>query len=200
MVCIWLLHAPSYGNDDSYADEIGLLIEKTAGDYANQYSQSLGIHLDLRYVPFTSHVPFGKVVSATPNGRFAFTPLSDGSSASQGADVNGPTAILLSNYKTKNRANGYRAARLLNIKLSPSCVEGDVGTQKLVNFIEGFRDLKLWHVQFNVLNTDTLRDAQKHPEQYRDLLVRIAGYSAYFTELSKDLQDDIIARTEQHAV
>ena len=194
-----LLHAPSYGNDDSYADEIGLLIEKTAGDYANQYSQSLGIHLDLRYVPFTSHVPFGKVVSATPNGRFAFTPLSDGSSASQGADVNGPTAILLSNYKTKNRANGYRAARLLNIKLSPSCVEGDVGTQKLVNFIEGFRDLKLWHVQFNVLNTDTLRDAQKHPEQYRDLLVRIAGYSAYFTELSKDLQDDIIARTEQHA-
>ena len=195
-----LLHAPSYGNDDSYADEIGLLIEKTAGDYANQYSQSLGIHLDLRYVPFTSHVPFGKVVSATPNGRFAFTPLSDGSSASQGADVNGPTAILLSNYKTKNRANGYRAARLLNIKLSPSCVEGDVGTQKLVNFIEGFRDLKLWHVQFNVLNTDTLRDAQKHPEQYRDLLVRIAGYSAYFTELSKDLQDDIIARTEQHAV
>ena len=195
-----LLHAPSYGNDDSYADEIGLLIEKTAGDYANQYSQSLGIHLDLRYVPFTSHVPFGKVVSATPNGRFAFTPLSDGSSASQGADVNGPTAILLSNYKTKNRTNGYRAARLLNIKLSPSCVEGDVGTQKLVNFIEGFRDLKLWHVQFNVLNTDTLRDAQKHPEQYRDLLVRIAGYSAYFTELSKDLQDDIIARTEQHAV
>ena len=195
-----LLHAPSYGNDDSYADEIGLLIEKTAGDYANQYSQSLGIHLDLRYVPFTSHVPFGKVVSATPNGRFAFTPLSDGSSASQGADINGPTAILLSNYKTKNRANGYRAARLLNIKLSPSCVEGDVGTQKLVNFIEGFRDLKLWHVQFNVLNTDTLRDAQKHPEQYRDLLVRIAGYSAYFTELSKDLQDDIIARTEQHAV
>ncbi|MGN0433897.1 MAG: glycyl radical protein [Bilifractor sp.] len=195
-----LLHAPSYGNNDPYADEIGRRLDEEAGNYARKYAKSLGAHIDLRYVPFTSHVPFGKVVSATPNGRFAYTPLSDGSSASQGADVNGPTAILLSNQKTKNWANNYRAARLLNIKLSPSSVEGEQGTEKLVNFLEAFRDLKLWHVQFNVLNTDTLREAQKHPEEYRDLLVRIAGYSAYFTELSRDLQDDIIARTEQKVV
>ncbi|MBR1796523.1 MAG: glycyl radical protein [Clostridiales bacterium] len=195
-----LRNAPSYGNDDSYADEIGLRLDKEAADYARKYAKEFGVHIDLRYVPFTSHVPFGKVVSATPNGRKAFTPLSDGSSASQGADVNGPTAILASNFKTKNRSNNYRAARLLNIKLSPSVVEGEEGTEKLVNFIEGFRDLKLWHVQFNVINTDTMREAQKHPEEYRDLLVRIAGYSAYFTELSKDLQDDLIARTEQNVI
>ncbi len=195
-----LLSAPSYGNNLDDPDDIGLALDKAAGDYARKYAKELGVHIDLRYVPFTSHVPFGKVVSATPNGRYAYTPLSDGSSASQGADENGPTAVLQSNFHTKNWSNNYRAARLLNIKLSPSCVEGDIGTQKLVRFIEGFRNLKLWHVQFNVINTDTLRDAQKHPENYRDLLVRIAGYSAYFTELSKNLQDDIIARTEQEAI
>ena len=156
--------------------------------------------MDLRLVPFTSHVPFGKVVSATPNGRFAYTPLSDGSSASQGADLNGPTAILLSNYATKNYDRNEHAGRLINIKLSPACVRGEEGTRKLVQFIEAWRDLKLWHLQFNVLNTDTLREAQKHPENYRNLLVRIAGYSAYFTELTKDLQDDIISRTEHEAV
>lgn len=195
-----LKNAPSYGNDDAYADELGLRLDKEAGDYAKKYAKELGVHIDLRYVPFTSHVPFGKVVSATPNGRLAFTPLSDGSSASQGADVNGPTAILESNFHTKNWNNNYRAARLLNIKLSPSCVKGEAGTEKLVHFIEAFRDLKLWHVQFNVINTQTMREAQRHPERYRNLLVRVAGYSAYFTELSKDLQDDLIARTEQQAI
>lgn len=195
-----LKNAPSYGNDDGYADEIGLRLDKEAGDYARKYAKELGVHIDLRYVPFTSHVPFGKVVSATPNGRKEYTPLSDGSSASQGADVNGPTAILLSNANTKNWSNNYRAARLLNIKLSPGCVKGEAGTEKLVQFIEGFCRLKLWHVQFNVINTDTMRAAQKDPDSYRDLLVRIAGYSAYFTELSRDLQDDLIARTEQLAI
>lgn len=195
-----LIHAPSYGNDDSYTDKIGKLLDYEAQEFTARYGEELGVHLDLRLVPFTSHVPFGKVVSATPNGRFAYMPLSDGSSASQGADLNGPTAVLLSNYKTKNFDHRDHAARLLNVKLSPSCVEGEEGTEKLVNFIRTWHDLKLWHIQFNVLNTDTLREAQKHPEQYGNLLVRIAGYSAYFTELSKDLQDDIIARTEHEAV
>lgn len=192
--------APAYGNNDSYADSIGKRLDKEALDFAAKYSKELGVHLDLRLVPFTSHVPFGKVVSATPNGRKAYVPLSDGSSASQGADKNGPTAVLLSNYATKNQGYKERASRLLNIKLSPSCVKGEAGTEKLVHFIRAWHDLKLWHVQFNVLNTETLREAQKRPEDYKNLLVRIAGYSAYFTELSKDLQDDIIARTEQSAI
>lgn len=195
-----LQSAPAYGNNDEYADSIGKRLDKEALDFAAKYSGELGVHLDLRYVPFTSHVPFGKVVSATPNGRKAYVPLADGSSASQGADKIGPTAVLLSNYATKNPGYQERASRLLNIKLSPSCVAGREGTEKLVQFIQAWHDLKLWHVQFNVVNTDTLRKAQKEPENYRNLLVRIAGYSAYFTELSKDLQDDIIARTEQEAV
>ncbi|MDY2725642.1 MAG: glycyl radical protein [Anaerostipes faecalis] len=195
-----LVNAPAYGNDDDYTDEIGKLLDFEAQEFTARYGKELDVHMDLRLVPFTSHVPFGKVVSATPNGRLAYTPLSDGSSASQGADKNGPTAVLLSNYKTKNFDRRDHAARLLNVKLSPSCVKGEEGTEKLVHFIESWRDLKLWHLQFNVLNTDTLREAQKHPELYGNLLVRIAGYSAYFTELSKDLQDDIIARTEHEAV
>lgn len=195
-----LKNAPAYGNNDPYADAIGKRLDREALDFTARYSKELGVHLDLRLVPFTSHVPFGKVVAATPNGRLAWTPLSDGSSASQGADRNGPTAVLLSNFATKNQGCRDRAARLLNVKLSPSCVSGDVGTEKLVQFIRAWHDLRLWHIQFNVLNTETLIKAQQHPEEYRSLLVRIAGYSAYFTELSKDLQDDIIARTEQQAV
>ncbi|MCD8147680.1 MAG: glycyl radical protein [Clostridiales bacterium] len=191
-----LQHAPAYGNNDDYADSIGKLLDRELLEFTKRYSQELGVHLDLRYVPFTANVPFGKVVSATPNGRKAYTPLSDGSSASQGADKHGPTAILLSNYATKNYDYRNRASRLLNVKLSPQCVKGETGTRKLVDYIKTWRDLKLWHIQFNIINRQTLLDAQKHPENYGSLLVRVAGYSAYFCELSRDLQDDIIARTE----
>ncbi|MDR2755330.1 MAG: glycyl radical protein [Planctomycetaceae bacterium] len=190
-----LQSAPCYGNNDLYADEIARDIDFLSVEYGKKYSVELGIHNDVRYVPFTSHVPFGKVVSATPNGRRAWTPLSDGTSASHGADVTGPTAILLSNYMTKNYGYRERAARMLNIKFTPKSLEGDEGTRKLVAFIHTFCDLKLWHVQFNVVNKETLLAAQKNPELYRGLIVRIAGYSAYFTDLSPDLQNDLIART-----
>lgn len=192
-------NAPKYGNNDPYADDIAKALDKVCLEFTRKYSKELGVHLDLRYVPFTSHVPFGKVVSATPNGRKAFTPLSDGSSASQGADVNGPTAVLLSNYASKNYDFRERAARLLNIKFSPSCVAGEEGTEKLVSFIKTWCDLRLWHIQFNVINKETLLAAKKDPDKYRGLIVRVAGYSAYFVDLSPDLQDDLIARTE-HAV
>ncbi len=192
-----LRSAPCYGNNDEYADAIGRDIDRISVEYGNKYSMSdLGIHNDVRYVPFTSHVPFGKVVSATPNGRTDGFPLSDGSSASHGADVNGPTAVLLSNCTTKNMGLRDRAARMLNIKFTPKCVEGEQGTEKLVSFIRTFCDLKLWHVQFNVVNKGTLVAAQKDPQKYRNLIVRIAGYSAYFVDLSPDLQNDLIARTE----
>jgi formate C-acetyltransferase len=191
-----LRSAPCYGNNDPYADSIGREIDRISVEYGGKYSKELGMHNDVRYVPFTSHVPFGKVVSATPNGRKQFTPLSDGSSASHGADVNGPTAILLSNYNTKNYGMRDRAARMLNIKFTPKCIEGEQGTEKLVSFIRTFCDLKIWHVQFNVINRDTLIAAKKDPQKYRNLIVRIAGYSAYFVDLSPDLQDDLIARTE----
>lgn len=195
-----LRSAPCYGNNDEYADSIGREIDRISVEYGGKYSmRDLGIHNDVRYVPFTSHVPFGKVVSATPNGRTEGFPLSDGSSASHGADVNGPTAVLLSNYNTKNMGMRDRAARMLNIKFTPKCLEGEAGTEKLVSFIRTFCDLKLWHVQFNVLNKETLIAAQKDPEKYRNLIVRIAGYSAYFVDLSPDLQNDLIARTEHES-
>ncbi|SHG25662.1 formate C-acetyltransferase [Desulfacinum infernum DSM 9756] len=190
-----LRNCPSYGNNDPYADEIAKEIDRQSVEFTKKYAKEVGVHLDLRYVPFTSHVPFGKVVSATPNGRLAYTPLSDGSSASQGSDVNGPTAILMSNFMSKNYNYRERAARLLNIKFTPGCVAGDEGTEKLVSFIKTWCDLRLWHIQFNIINRETLLAAQKNPERYRNLIVRIAGYSAYFCDLSKDLQDDLIART-----
>jgi len=195
-----LMNAPKYGNNDAYSDTIAKDVDREALKFTKQYSKELGVHLDLRLVPFTSHVPFGKVVSATPNGRKAWTPLSDGSSASHGADVNGPTAVLMSNFNSKNYNYRDRAARLLNIKLSPSCVTGEEGTEKLVSFIRTWCDLKLWHIQFNIVNKETLLAAKKDPSKYRGLIVRVAGYSAYFVELSPDLQDDIIARTEHSAI
>lgn len=193
-------NAPKYGNNEPYADEIARALDEVCLQFTRKYSQELGVHLDLRYVPFTSHVPFGKVVSATPNGRKAYTPLSDGSSASQGADANGPTAVLLSNYASKNYDFRERAARLLNIKFTPACVAGEEGTEKLVSFIKSWCDLRLWHIQFNVINKETLLAAKKDPDKYRGLIVRIAGYSAYFTDLSPDLQDDLIARTEHATI
>lgn len=191
-----LKNAPKYGNNEEYADSIGREIDRTALEFTKKYAQQLGVHLDLRYVPFTSHVPFGRVVSATPNGRKAWTPLADGASASHGADVNGPTAVLLSNYNTKNYNFRERAARLLNIKLNPSTLVGEEGLRNLVSLIRTGIDLRLWHLQFNVINRETLLKAQKDPESYRNLLVRVAGYSAYFCDLSPDLQNDIIERTE----
>lgn len=190
-----LINAPKYGNDDPYVDSIAKRIDGEAVRFVNQYAKNIGIYMDLRYVSQSVNVPFGTVVGATPNGRFAGTALSDGSSASQGADEHGPTAILLSNYKTKNTNYNNRAARLLNIKLTPGSVAGDVGTKKLVQFIKSWRDLKLWHLQFNIINKETLLDAKAHPENYRSLLVRVAGYSAYFVELSPNLQDDVVNRT-----
>lgn len=194
-----LRSAPCYGNNDPYVDTIAKDIDRITQEYAHKYSQERGVNCDVRYVPITSHVPFGKVVSATPNGRHAWTALSDGSSASHGADKNGPTAVLLSNYHSKNYGMRNRASRLLNIKLSPKCVAGEEGTQKIVDMIRTWCDLKLWHLQFNIVNRETLVKAQQDPDSYRSLLVRIAGYSAYFCDLSRDLQNDIIDRTE-HAV
>ncbi len=195
-----LMNSPSYGNDDEYADSLARRIDLEGVKFANEYSKYLGINMDLRYVSQSANVPFGKVVSALPNGRKAGTALSDGSSASQGADISGPTSVLLSNYNTKNINFNNRASRLLNIKLSPSVVKGEDGTRKLVQFIKAWRDLKLWHLQFNIINHETLIKARENPENYRSLLVRVAGYSAYFVELSPDLQDDIILRTEHESL
>lgn len=197
-----LIHSPKYGNNDEEADRLGREIDALAAEISNEEAKKIQENLivDVRYVPASSNVPLGKVVSALPNGRLEGLPLSDGTSASQGADENGPTAVLLSNYRSKNFQNRNRAARLLNLKFTPASLEGKEGTRRLVQFIKSWRDLKLWHVQFNVIDQKTLIDAKAHPENYRNLIVRVAGYSAYFVNLSEDLQNDIIARTAHEEV
>lgn len=190
-----LQNSSRFGNNDEYADALGKRIEKDILEYCAQHSADLEMPVDVRYVPVTAHVPFGRVVSASANGRRAWTPLSDGTSASPGADVNGPTGVLLSNAASKNRDSIRRAARMLNLKFTPRTVAGTAGTEKLVQLFRSFVDLKLWHVQFNVVNRETLLRAKETPDHYKGLIVRVAGYSAFFVDLSADMQDDIIART-----
>ena len=195
-----LLHAPAFGNDDPYADAIAKDLDRLSLEEADRSSKERGLNAELRFVPITSHITFGNVIGATPNGRTAGTSLSDGASPSQGADHEGPTAVLLSSYHSKNYDMLHRASRLLNIKLSPKSVAGEEGTRKIVDLIRTWCDLKLWHLQFNIINRETLLKAQKTPENYRGLLVRVAGYSAYFCDRSPALQNDIIERTESEQV
>ena len=190
------LNAPKYGNDEPYADAIGHDIEELFVDLTRRYRSAFGGELDVRYVTITAHVPFGAILGATPDGRRAGEPVSEGVSPSQGVDRRGPTATLTSIARTKCEHHKERAARLLNLKLSPAAVAGPEGTRKLMALVRAACDLKLWHLQFNVINRSTLLAARENPEKYRNLLVRVAGYSAYFVDLTPQLQDEIIQRTE----
>ncbi len=190
------LNAPKYGNDDPYADAIGHDIESCFVDLTRGVQSAFGGELDIRYVTITAHIPFGAVLGATPDGRKAGEPVSEGVSPSQGADRNGPTASLVSTARTRCEAHKERAARLLNMKLSPAAVAGHEGTRKLMSLIRAACDLKMWHLQFNIVNRETLLAARRDPEKYRNLLVRVAGYSAYFVDLTPKLQEEIIERTE----
>jgi formate C-acetyltransferase len=190
------LNAPKFGNNDPYADDIGRDLENFFRSISNNYTNISGGKLDVRYVPVTSHVPLGRIVSALPNGRKAGEPLSEGMSPSQGCDAKGPTASLLSVAHTKATKFQEGGEGVLNMKLSPQAVAGEAGTKVLAALIRTWCDLKIWHIQFNIVNTSTLKAAQLNPEKYRNLLVRVAGYSAYFVDLSPNLQDEIIRRTE----
>jgi formate C-acetyltransferase len=192
------LNAPKYGNSDPSVDSIGHDIEELFASTTHKYKTAFGGELDVRYVTITSHVPLGAVVGATPDGRKAKEPLSEGIGPSPGADKKGPTATLTSIAKTRCGAYKERAARLLNMKFSPATVAGPAGTRKLMSLIRTACDLKMWHLQFNIINRETLIAAQKNPEKYQDLLVRVAGYSAYFVDLTPQLQNEIIKRTEHN--
>jgi len=189
------LNAPKYGNNDPYADSIGHDIEELFARMAHNHKTAFGGELDVRYVSITSHVPLGMVVGATPDGRKAFEPLSESISPSQGVDTKGPTATLTSIANTKCTGYKERAARLLNMKLTPAAVAGEEGTKKLMSLLRTICDMKMWHVQFNIINKETLIAAQENPEKYKNLLVRVAGYSAYFVDLTPGLQNEIIKRT-----
>ncbi|MBI4765422.1 MAG: hypothetical protein HY787_12595 [Deltaproteobacteria bacterium] len=194
------LNAPKFGNNEGFAEEIGLKIDSLFAEIVSAYTNINGGKLDYIYVPITEHVIGGARVGATPNGRKAGEALSEGISPTQGCDTRGPTTTLKSIASVKAGQYKNRAARLLNVKLSPQVVAGEEGTNTLVSLIRSWCDLKFWHMQFNILNSDTLRDAQKNPGKYRNLLVRVAGYSAYFVDLNPKLQEEIIARTEHQTI
>jgi formate C-acetyltransferase len=197
-----LNRAPKYGNDDDYVDELvveayGAFVAEMAKYHNTRYGRG---PIGGAYYPGTSsissNVPSGAVVSATPDGRKAWTPLAEGCSPSRGTDASGPTAVFKSVAKLPTAA--IFGGVLLNQKLSPDSLKGDEARAKLIAMVRTFFDeLEGWHVQYNIVSRETLLDAKAFPEKHRELVVRVAGYSAFFNDLAEEQQDDIIARTEQ---
>lgn len=194
-----MLNAPKYGNNDPYADNVARDLDAMIMTLVHQYKSVFGEKY-VKYVPVTSHVGLGNKTWATANGRHKHTFLSEGISPTQGADINGPLCTMQSIANSTSRVYPNSCARLLNLKVSPQVVAGEKGTRDLMNLIRNFVDLKLWHVQIGIYNKDVLLKAREHPEDYKNLIVRVAGYSAYFVELSPSMQNEIIARTEHEQV
>jgi pyruvate formate-lyase/glycerol dehydratase family glycyl radical enzyme len=187
---------PKYGNDDDYADDVMVDVFEAYFDAIDGRPNTKGGTHRINMLPTTVHVYFGSVIGATPDGRKAGMPLSEGISPVQGADRRGPTAVIKSVAKMDHVRTG---GTLLNQKFTPQLLADDTGLDKFVQLVRTYFKLDGHHVQFNVVSAATLRAAQEHPEQYRDLIVRVAGYSDYFCDLGKVLQDEIIARTEHQA-
>jgi len=188
-----LNRTPKYGNDDDYADEMMVDLFEAYFDAVDGRPTPRGGTYRVNMLPTTVHVYFGSAVGATPDGRRAGTPLSEGISPVQGADRHGPTAVLKSVTKMDHVRTG---GTLLNQKLTPRLLEGNDGLDKFLHLVRTYFTMDGHHIQFNVVDGATLRAAQENPEQYRDLIVRVAGYSDYFCDLNRALQDEIIARTE----
>jgi pyruvate-formate lyase len=190
---ILINETPKWGNDDDYADNLAKDVFRLFFDAVDGRPNTKGGKHRINLLPTTSHVYFGSVIGAMPDGRFAHEPLSEGISPVQGADRKGPTAVLKSASKIDHVKTG---GTLLNQKFTPQLLEDEAGINKLVHLIRGYFRMDGHHIQFNVITADTLRKAQKEPEKYRDLIVRVAGYSDYFIDLSEQLQNEIILRTE----
>jgi formate C-acetyltransferase len=189
----FLNKTPKYGNDDDYTDEIMKSVFEAYYDAVRGRPNTKGGFYEINLLPTTVHIYFGKVVGATPDGRKAAEPLSEGISPVQGADRKGPTAVLKSASKMDHVRTG---GTLLNQKFTPHLLADEDGMEKLAHLIRSYFKLNGHHIQLNVVSADMLRDAQKHPEKYRDLVVRVAGYSDYFVDIAVDLQNEIIKRTE----
>jgi len=185
---------PKYGNDDAYADEILAQVFNMFFDEINGRPNTKGGSYRVNYLSTTCHVYFGSVTGATPDGRKAWEPHSDGISPAQGADRKGPTAVIKSAARMDHARTG---GTLLNQKFTPKIVEGPEGIDHMAHLVRSYFKLDGHHIQFNVVTAETLREAQAHPEKHRDLIVRVAGYSDYFCDLTPALQNEIIARTEQ---
>ncbi len=188
---------PRYGNDDDGADDIMRRVFDSLYAAIDGRPNSRGGKYHVDMLPTTCHIYFGSILGASPDGRKAGTPVSEGISPVQGADRKGPTAVLKSAAKMDQLRTG---GTLLNMKFLPSVLGDEEGIEKLGQLVRTYFRMDGHHVQFNVVDADTLREAQQDPEEHRDLIVRVAGYSDYFCDLSRELQDEIIARTAQEAV
>lgn len=192
-----IYETPKYGNDDDYADDEAIAVFEAFYQSVNGKPTPRGGVFRINMLPTTCHVYFGQVTNATPDGRLAGTPTSEGISPVQGADKLGPTAVLKSASKIDHLRTG---GTLLNQKFTPQFFEYPEAYDNLTSLIRSYFRLDGHHIQFNVVNADTLRKAQKNPELYKDLIVRVAGYSDYFNDLGEDLQNEIIRRTEHQGV
>ncbi|NNG26950.1 MAG: glycyl radical protein, partial [Ignavibacteriaceae bacterium] len=184
---------PKYGNDNDYADAVLKEIFEAFFNSVDGRPNTKGGFFRINLLPTTSHVYFGSKVGATPDGRFAELPVSEGISPVQGADVNGPTSVLKSAAKIDHLRTG---GTLLNQKFTPQIFNDEDSIDKIVSLIRSYFKMDGHHIQFNVIDANTLREAQDHPENYKDLIVRVAGYSDYFVDLTPELQEEIIKRTE----
>lgn len=190
---VFLDETPKYGNDDDYADEIMQEVFQSFYNDVNGRKTMKGGHYRILMLPTTCHVYFGSVIGATPDGRRAWETLSEGISPVQGADRNGPTAVIKSAAKMDHLKTG---GTLLNQKFTPKLVEDEMGIRNLIHLVRAYFKLDGHHIQFNIVTAKTLKKAQEEPEKYKDLIVRVAGYSDYFCDLSEKLQNEIISRTE----
>jgi formate C-acetyltransferase len=188
-----LNRTPFFGNDDEYADEIAVRVYNDLLAAIDGKPNIKGETYHVNMLSTTCHVYFGKVLGASTNGRLAGKPISDGTSPSHGADTHGPTAVVRSLAKLDQTKSG---GTLLNLRFVPSLLKREKDVEKLGHLIRSYFSLGGHHVQFNIVDTATLRAAQQNPEEYRDLMVRMAGYSDYFNHMNEDLQEEIIARTE----
>ena len=184
---------PRYGNDDDAADDLLVRVFEAYFNAVDGRCNTRGGTYHINLLPTTCHIYFGSVTGATPDGRRTWSPLSEGISPVQGADRHGPTAVLKSAAKMDHIRTG---GTLLNQKFTPQLLADETGLKALVSLIRGYFKLKGHHIQFNVVDAETLHQAKAHPEDHRGLIVRVAGYSDYFCDLSEALQDEIIARTE----
>jgi pyruvate formate-lyase/glycerol dehydratase family glycyl radical enzyme len=187
---------PFFGNDDDYADDIALKVYNDLIKAIDGKPNVKGGEYHLNMLSTTCHVYFGKVMGATPNGRLAEKSISDGTSPSHGCDINGPSAVIRSLTKLDHTRSG---GTLLNQRFLPSLLKRDEDIKKLGKLIRSYFILGGHHIQFNIVDTATLRAAQENPEDYKDLLVRMAGYSDYFNDMNADLQQEVIDRTENES-
>ncbi len=188
---------PKYGNDDDYADDIMKEVFDAYFEAVDGRPNTKGGHHRINLLPTTVHIYFGRVTGATPDGRKAKEPLSEGISPVQGADRKGPTAVIKSVGKMDHTKTG---GTLLNQKFTPQLLQDETGIEKLASLIRTHFRFNSHHIQFNVVTAETLRDAQNHPEKYRGLIVRVAGYSDYFVDIGEELQNEIIKRTEHESL